>query len=215
MELLGQIVDIVLHLDQHLAWFLNQYGTWIYALLFLIVFAETGLVVMPFLPGDSLLFVAGTLAGGGGMHVGWLAATLMAAAIMGDSTNYWIGRYVGPKVFKREDSWFFHRNHLIRTERFYERHGGKTVVLARFLPILRTFAPFVAGVGRMPYGRFLFFSVSCTVLWVGSLVAAGYFFGALPIVKQNLSLVILGIIILSILPGVIEYLRHRRPRSYF
>ena len=213
MELLGQIVDIVLHLDQHLAWFLNQYGTWIYALLFLIVFAETGLVVMPFLPGDSLLFVAGTLAGGGGMHVGWLAATLMAAAIMGDSTNYWIGRYVGPKVFKREDSWFFHRNHLIRTERFYERHGGKTVVLARFLPILRTFAPFVAGVGRMPYGRFLFFSVSGTVLWVGSLVAAGYFFGALPIVKQNLSLVILGIIILSILPGVIEYLRHRRARS--
>jgi len=213
MELLGQIVDIVLHLDQHLAWFLNQYGTWIYALLFLIVFAETGLVVMPFLPGDSLLFVAGTLAGGGGMHVGWLAATLMAAAIMGDSTNYWIGRYVGPKVFKREDSWFFHRNHLVRTERFYERHGGKTVVLARFLPILRTFAPFVAGVGRMPYGRFLFFSVSGTVLWVGSLVAAGYFFGALPIVKQNLSLVILGIIILSILPGVIEYLRHRRARS--
>jgi len=213
MELLGQIVDIVLHLDQHLAWFLNQYGTWIYALLFLIVFAETGLVVMPFLPGDSLLFVAGTLAGGGGMHVGWLAATLMAAAIMGDSTNYWIGRYVGPKVFKREDSWFFHKNHLMRTERFYERHGGKTVVLARFLPILRTFAPFVAGVGRMPYGRFLFFSVSGTVLWVGSLVAAGYFFGALPIVKQNLSLVILGIIILSILPGVIEYLRHRRARS--
>jgi membrane-associated protein len=213
MELLGQIVDIVLHLDQHLAWFLHQYGTWIYALLFLIVFAETGLVVMPFLPGDSLLFVAGTLAGGGGMHVGWLAATLMAAAITGDSTNYWIGRYVGPKVFKREDSWFLHRNHLVRTERFYERHGGKTVVLARFLPILRTFAPFVAGVGRMPYGRFLFFSVSGTVLWVGSLVAAGYFFGALPIVKQNLSLVILGIIILSILPGVIEYLRHRRARS--
>ncbi|MBI3576402.1 MAG: DedA family protein [Gammaproteobacteria bacterium] len=213
MELLGQIVGIVLHLDQHLAWFLNQYGTWIYALLFLIVFAETGLVVTPFLPGDSLLFVAGTLAGGGGMHVGWLAATLMAAAIMGDSTNYWIGRYVGPKVFKREDSWFFHRNHLVRTERFYERHGGKTVVLARFLPILRTFAPFVAGVGRMPYGRFLFFSVSGTVLWVGSLVAAGYFFGTLPIVKQNLSLVIFGIIILSILPGVIEYLRHRRARS--
>ena len=175
--------------------------------------AETGLGVMPFLPGDSLLFVAGTLAGGGGMHVGWLAATLMAAAITGDSTNYWIGRYVGPKVFKREDSWFLHRNHLVRTERFYERHGGKTVVLARFLPILRTFAPFVAGVGRMPYGRFLFFSVSGTVLWVGSLVAAGYFFGALPIVKQNLSLVILGIIILSILPGVIEYLRHRRARS--
>ena len=187
MELLGQIVDIVLHLDQHLAWFLNQYGTWIYALLFLIVFAETGLVVMPFLPGDSLLFVAGTLAGGGGMHVGWLAADPMAAAIMGDSTNYWIGRYVGPKVFKREDSWFFHRNHLIRTERFYERHGGKTVVLARLLPILRTFAPFVAGVGRMPYGRFLFFSVSGTVLWVGSLVAA--FLVALVVVKLFLGYV--------------------------
>src|SRR3989338_5456105 len=210
MELLGQIVDIVLHLDQHLAWFLNQYGTWIYALLFLIVFAETGLVVMPFLPGDSLLFVAGTLAGGGGMHVGWLAATLMAAAIMGDSTNYWIGRYVGPKVFKREDSWFFHRNHLVRTERFYERHGGKTVVLARFLPILRTFAPFVAGVGRMPYLRFLLFSVSGTLLWVVSFVLAGYFFGNIPVVKRNLTFVILIIIVVSLLPGIIEYWRHRR-----
>jgi membrane-associated protein len=212
MELLGQLIDIVLHLDQHLAWFLHQYGTWIYALLFLIVFCETGLVVTPFLPGDSLLFVAGTLAATDGLRVGWVAATLMAAAISGDSTNYWIGRYTGPKVFKREDSWFFHKDHLVRTERFYERHGGKTVVLARFLPILRTFAPFVAGIGRMPYARFLAFSVSGTLLWVGSLVFAGYFFGTLPIVKQNLSLVILGIIVLSLMPATIEFIRHRLKR---
>jgi len=213
VELLAQLVDIVLHLDQHLAWFLHEYGIWIYALLFLIVFAETGLVVTPFLPGDSLLFVAGTLAAAGGLHVGWLAATLMAAAITGDSTNYWIGRYLGPKVFRREDSWFFHRDHLMRTERFYERHGGKTVVLARFLPILRTFAPFVAGVGRMPYGRFLIFSVCGTLLWVGSLVAAGYFFGTLPFVKQNLSLVILAIVVVSLLPATVELIRHRLRRT--
>ena len=213
MEILAQFIDIVLHLDQHLAWFLHEYGVWIYVLLFAIVFAETGLVVTPFLPGDSLLFVAGTLAATGGMHFGGLVGTLVAAAILGDSTNYWIGRYVGPKVFRREDSWFFHKKHLVRTERFYEHHGGKTVVLARFLPILRTFAPFVAGIGRMPYLRFLLFSVSGSLLWVGSLTLAGYYFGMLPIVKQNLGLVILGIVAISLMPAVFEFIRQRRQRA--
>lgn len=213
MEMLAQFIDIVLHLDQHLAWFLNEYGVWIYVLLFAIVFAETGLVVTPFLPGDSLLFVAGTLAATGGMHLGGLVGTLIAAAILGDSTNYWIGRYVGPKVFRREDSWFFHKKHLVRTERFYEHHGGKTVVLARFLPILRTFAPFVAGIGRMPYLRFLLFSVSGSLLWVGSLTLAGYYFGMLPIVKQNLGLVILGIVAVSLMPAFFEFIRQRRRRA--
>jgi membrane-associated protein len=213
MDLLAQFIDIVLHLDQHLGWFLQQYGTWIYGLLFVIIYAETGLVVTPFLPGDSLLFVAGTLAGLDGLHVGWLLATLMSAAILGDSTNYWIGRYVGPKVFRREDSWFLHKKHLERTERFYEQHGGKTVVIARFLPILRTFAPFVAGIGRMPYPRFLAFSVSGTVLWVGLIVFGGYFFGSIPIVKQNLSLVIVGIIVVSLLPAFFEFVRHRRQQA--
>jgi membrane-associated protein len=213
MELLGQAVDFILHLDQHLSWFLAQYGLWIYGLLFAIVFAETGLVVAPFLPGDSLLFVAGTLAATDGLHIGWLNAVLMSAAILGDSTNYWIGRYIGPKVFRREDSWFFHKRNLEYTEQFYERHGGKTVILARFLPILRTFAPFVAGIGRMPYPRFLAFSVSGTVLWVGSLTLGGYFFGTLPIVKQNLGIVIIGIIVVSLLPGAVEFLRHRRCRT--
>lgn len=213
MEILGQFMDIVLHLDQHLAWFLQEYGIWIYGLLFAIVFAETGLVVTPFLPGDSLLFVAGALAATGGMHLGGLIGTLVAAAVLGDSTNYWIGRYVGPKVFRREGSWFFRKEHLVRTERFYERHGGKTVVLARFLPILRTFAPFVAGIGRMPYLRFLFFSVSGTLLWVGSLTLAGYYFGMLPIVKQNLGLVILGIVAVSLMPAFFEFIRQRRQRA--
>lgn len=213
MELLGQAVDFVLHLDQHLSWFLAQYGLWIYGLLFAIVFAETGLVVAPFLPGDSLLFVAGTLAATDGLHIGWLNAVLMSAAILGDSTNYWIGRYLGPKVFRREDSWFFHKRNLVYTEQFYEKHGGKTVILARFLPILRTFAPFVAGIGRMPYPRFLAFSVSGTLLWVGSLTLGGYFFGTLPIVKQNLGIVIIGIIVVSLLPGAAEFLRHRLRRS--
>lgn len=213
MDLIAQFIDIVLHLDQHLAWFLQQYGTWIYGLLFLIIFAETGLVVTPFLPGDSLLFVAGTLAGLEGLRLGWLMMTLMGAAILGDSTNYWIGRYVGPKVFRREDSWLLNKKHLERTERFYEQHGGKTVILARFLPILRTFAPFVAGIGRMPYPRFLAFSIGGTILWVGLIVLAGYFFGSIPLIKQNLSLVILGIIVVSLMPAFVEFLRHRRQQA--
>jgi membrane-associated protein len=213
MDLLAQFADLVLHLDQHLSWFLQQYGLWIYGLLFVIIFAETGLVVAPFLPGDSLLFVAGALAATDGLHIGWLMAILMSAAILGDSTNYWIGRYIGPRVFSREDSWFFHKRNLVYTEQFYEKHGGKTVILARFLPILRTFAPFVAGIGHMAYPRFLAFSVFGTILWVGSLTLGGYFFGTLPIVKQNLGIVIVGIVVISLLPGLIEFLRYRLRRA--
>jgi membrane-associated protein len=210
MELLAQGVDLILHLDRHLGVFLAQYGTWIYALLFTIVFAETGLVVTPFLPGDSLLFVAGTLAATGGMDVRWLMAVLIAAALTGDNVNYWTGRILGPRVFRRDDSRWLNRNHLEYTRRFYERHGVKTIVLARFIPIIRTFAPFVAGIGHMPYLRFLTVSILAALLWVVSLVLAGYYFGNLAWVKQNLSLVILGIILLSISPGLIEYWRHRR-----
>ena len=208
MELLTQFVDILLHLDQHLTWLLQNYGNWFYLILFAIIFCETGLVVTPFLPGDSLLFVAGALAAGSGIDLGTLIGVLMAAAFLGDNTNYWIGRFVGPRVFKQDARWL-NRAYLDKTEAFYERHGGKTILLARFLPILRTFAPFVAGIGHMHYGRFVAFSASGAVLWINSLVLAGYFFGNIPFIKQNLTLVILGIIVLSFLPGEIHVLRER------
>mgnify|MGYP000138431981 CR=1 FL=1 len=208
MELLTQFVDILLHLDQHLTWLLQNYGNWFYLILFAIIFCETGLVVTPFLPGDSLLFVAGALAAGSGIDLGTLIGVLMAAAFLGDNTNYWIGRFVGPRVFKQDARWL-NRAYLDKTEAFYERHGGKTILLARFLPILRTFAPFVAGIGHMHYGRFVAFSASGAVLWINSLVLAGYFFGNIPFIKQNLTLVILGIIVLSFLPGAIHVLRER------
>lgn len=212
MEFIGQLIEIVLHLDQHLTLFIQNYGTWVYLILFLIIFCETGLVVTPFLPGDSLLFVAGTLAAAGGMKVEALFALLAAAAFSGDNTNYWIGRFFGPKVFSRESSRLLNRAHLEKTHAFYERHGGKTIFFARFLPILRTFAPFVAGVGRMDYRRFLSYSFLGSVCWIGFFVLGGYFFGNIPAVKQNLMLVVLGIIILSIAPGVLEYLRRRGAR---
>ncbi len=213
MELFATLVDIVLHLDRHLQWLVANYGVWIYAILFIIVFCETGLVVMPFLPGDSLLFVAGTLAAAGDMYVHGLFAVLAAASFTGDNTNYWIGRYIGPRVFKREKSRLFNPEHLHRTQRFYDKYGAKTVFFARFIPIIRTFAPFVAGIGRMRYPRFLFYSFSGSVAWVGSLTYAGYTFGNVPGVKQNLTWVIIGIILLSITPGVVEYLRHRARSS--
>jgi membrane-associated protein len=209
MEWLVSFVDLIVHLDKHLQWVAQNYGGWIYAVLFLIVFCETGLVVTPFLPGDSLLFVAGTIAGAGGMNVHLMAALLTVAAVLGDSVNYAIGHYLGPKVFRYEDSWFFKKAYIERTHAFFERHGGKTIVLARFLPIVRTYAPFVAGVGRMEYGRFLMFNAGGALLWVVLLTYSGYFFGNLPLVKNNLSLVILGIIVLSISPGLIEFVRHR------
>ena len=217
MEFLAPLWDVVLylwdiavHLDKHLAALLAQYGTWVYAILFLIVFAETGFVVTPFLPGDSLLFVAGALCGAGSMDLWVLNATLIAAAILGNSVNYSIGRYLGPKVFHWENSRFFNKAALMKTHDFYERHGGKTLVITRFIPILRTFAPFVAGIGEMTYVRFQSFNVSGAVLWVTSLSVAGYLFGNLPIIQNNLSLVILAIVVVSTLPAAIAYLKHRR-----
>jgi membrane-associated protein len=213
MELLAGVVDLFANLDRHLAWVVENYGAWIYVLLFAIVFCETGLVVTPFLPGDSLLFIAGTLASTGNMYVHGLFAALATASFLGDNTNYWIGRWVGPRVFSRDDSRIFNREHLARTQRFYDKYGAKTVFFARFMPIVRTFAPFVAGVGRMQYARFLFYSFSGSIVWVGSITYAGYYFGNVPAVKQNLTLVIAAIILLSISPGIVEYLRHRSSRK--
>ena len=210
MELIAGLVDLILHLDQHLLDLVRTYGVWIYAILFLIVFLETGVVVTPFLPGDSLLFVAGAIAAAGEMNVHGLVLLLIAAAILGDSLNYAIGRYLGPRVFRFEDTRFFKRAYIDRTHAFFERHGGKTIIIARFIPIIRTYAPFVAGIGAMAYRRFLVFNVTGAILWVVLLTYAGYFFGNLPLVKNNLTLVILGIIVLSILPGVFEFLRARR-----
>ena len=213
MELAAFLWDFLVHLDRHLAALLQQYGPWIYALLFLIVFCETGLVVTPFLPGDSLLFVAGALWATAGLDARLLVLTLITAALSGDNVNYWTGRYLGPRVFRWERSRFFNRAALDYTRAFYERHGGKTVVIARFVPLVRTFAPFVAGVGRMSYARFLAFSVGGAVLWVVSHVTAGYFFGNMPVVRNNLTVVIFGIIALSLAPLAIEYLRARARRA--
>lgn len=213
MEWLSAFVDVIVHLDKHLLALVEQYGTWVYAILFLIVFCETGLVVTPFLPGDSLLFVAGTIAGAGAMNVHLLAVLLLIAAILGDSLNYAIGHYIGPKIFRFDDSWFFKKSHVERTHAFFERHGGKTIIIARFLPIVRTYAPFVAGIGRMDYRKFLLFNVAGAIVWIGLLVYLGYFFGNLPIIQNNLSAVILGIIVLSIAPGIIEILRNKLKRT--
>jgi membrane-associated protein len=213
VEWIAALADLIVHLDRHLLLLVQNYGAWIYAILFLIVFCETGLVVTPFLPGDSLLFVAGTLAAAGSMDVHLMAGLLCVAAILGDSVNYAFGHYLGPKVFKYEDGWFFRKAYIERTHAFFERHGGKTIILARFVPIVRTYAPFVAGIGRMDYRRFLMFNVVGAVAWVASLTYAGFFFGNLPAVKENLSLVILGIILLSITPGIVEILRQRVRRA--
>jgi membrane-associated protein len=210
VEFLGGLFDILLHLDRHLQWLVVNYGAWIYAILFLIIFCETGLVVTPFLPGDSLLFVAGTIAAAGDMYVHGLFAALAAASFLGDNTNYWIGRYAGPRVFAREGSRFLNPAHLARTQRFYDKYGASTIFFARFMPIIRTFAPFVAGIGRMHYPRFLFYSFSGSIAWVGSLTYAGYYFGNVPVIKQNLTLVIVIIVVISVMPGIVEYLRHRK-----
>jgi len=209
MEIIAWFWDVVVHLDVHLAALLSQYGTWIYLLLFAIVFCETGLVVTPFLPGDSLLFVAGTLWAAAGMDMQALVATLVVAALAGDNCNYWIGRYAGPRVFRWEQSPLFNRAALERTHAFYERHGGKTVIMARYMPLVRTFAPFVAGIGRMPYARFLAFSVAGALLWVTSICYAGYYFGNIPAVRNNLTAAIFVVIGLSLAPLAIATLRAR------
>ncbi|MDQ5941606.1 MAG: rane-associated protein [Pseudomonadota bacterium] len=210
MDILLQFLDILLHLDKHLAVLVQNYGPWVYAILFFIIFAETGFVVTPFLPGDSLLFVAGALAALGGMDILLLMATLATAAILGNQVNYHIGRYIGPRVFHWEDSRFFNRKALEKTHTFYEKHGGKAVVISRFLPLFRTFVPFVAGVGSMSYARFTAFNFSGALLWVVSLCMLGFWFGNEPWIKQNLTLVIIGIIVISNIPVVIGWWQHRK-----
>ncbi len=209
MDFLVQLMDLLLHLDKHLAGLIAQYGNWIYAILFLIIFCETGLVVAPFLPGDSLLFVAGALWAASDMNPHALVVVLVVAAILGDSVNYAIGNFLGPKVFHWEDSRWFNRKALDRTHAFYEKHGGKTIVIARFLPFIRTFAPFVAGIGSMNYARFLAYNVGGALLWVVSLVYAGLFFGNLPIIRNNLTAVIFGIIGVSLLPLVVAFVQEK------
>jgi membrane-associated protein len=206
MELVAYLLSFILHIDQHLFDLVSSYGTWIYAILFVSVFCETGLVVTPFLPGDSLLFASGVLAGAGLMGYPQTAAVLLAAGILGDFANYNIGRRVGPAIFKR-DTRFIKKAHLIKAHNFYERHGGKAIVLARFIPIVRTFAPFVAGIAVMNPAAFLLFNVTGCVIWVGSLVSAGYFLGNTPFAREHFSLIIYAIILVSIMPIVVEAMK--------
>lgn len=208
MELIQNLFDIFIHLDEYLGEIIRNYGTWTYALLFLIIFMETGFVVTPFLPGDSLLFAAGTFAGMGDLNVVVLIILLVIAAILGDTINYWIGHFIGPKAFSGNIR-FLKKEYLERTHEFYEKHGGKTIILARFIPIIRTFAPFVAGVGAMTYWRFITYNIVGGIVWVLIFTLGGYFFGNIPAVQENFTLVILAIIFISVLPGIIEFLRER------
>jgi len=210
MELIHKFFDLVIHLDKHLGNLIDLYQLWIYGILFVVVFCETGLVVTPFLPGDSLLFAAGSFAAVGKLNAVWLFVVLSAAAVIGDTANYWIGYSVGPRVFQKENVRIFKKEYLDRTHAFYEKHGGKTIIIARFVPIIRTFAPFVAGIGRMSYWRFISYNVIGGVAWVAIFVFGGYFFGNIPVVKKNFTVVIFVIIFLSILPGLYEYVRHKR-----
>ena len=209
MEFITTLVNIFMHIDKHLSTIIQSYGLWTYLILFLIIFLETGLVVTPLLPGDSLLFAAGTFAAIGALDVTWLFVLLSIAAIAGDTANYWIGAYVGPKVFHKAKVRFLNKEYLDRTHQFYEKYGGKTIVIARFIPIIRTFAPFVAGIGSMTYWRFISYNVIGGLAWIAVCLFAGYYFGNLPVVKEHFSLVILAIVFISILPGIIEYVRHR------
>jgi membrane-associated protein len=211
MDLITAFIDIILRLDVHLLKMTAEYGIWIYGILFLIIYCETGLVITPFLPGDSLLFVAGALCGMGALQIEWLIPLLILAAFSGDNTNYWIGRLLGVRILKANTK-IIKPEYLDKTHAFYEKHGSKTVILARFLPILRTFAPFVAGIGQMNYRIFMFSSALGSVLWIGGLSVAGYLFGNIPWVKSNLTLIIIGIIIISILPAISEVIRHKRKK---
>jgi membrane-associated protein len=216
MDSITGLVDFFLHLDSHLAEVIQKYGAQTYTLLFVIIFLETGIVVTPILPGDSLLFAAGSFAGLGALSLWTVFLVCVTAAILGDTVNYAIGSYLGPRVFHFPKSRFFNPRHLQKTHEFYERYGGKTIIIARFIPIIRTFAPFVAGVGKMSYGRFLAYNAVGGLLWVSICVFAGYFFGNLPFVKKNFSLVVLAIVVISILPAVFEYMKHRaesKPRA--
>lgn len=205
-----EIIEYLLHIQDHLSRIISLFGIWTHVILFAVIFAETGLVVAPFLPGDSLLFAVGTLAGGGFIDIWVVYLVMLAAAILGDTVNYWIGYYLGPKVFAKENSRLFNKAYLEKTRKFYEKHGGKTIIIARFAPIIRTFAPFVAGIGKMNYSTFLIYNVVGGFIWVTSLTFAGYFFGGLPFVKANFEYVVLGIVVLSLVPLLIEYIQHRR-----
>lgn len=213
MESINYLIDLFLHLDKHLNEIILYYGMWSYAILFLIIFAETGLVFTPFLPGDSLLFAAGALAATGSFNLLLLFFILCIAAILGDTVNYWIGDLIGPKIFQKEGSRLLKKEHLERTHAFYEKHGGKTIIIARFIPIIRTFAPFVAGIGSMTYFKFFSYNIIGGVCWVAIFTFGGFFFGNLPVVKSNFSIVIIAIIFISVLPGVIEYFRHRTAKE--
>ena len=208
MEIIAELIDFILHLDVHLNEIIKNFGIWTYLILFLIIFLETGVVITPFLPGDSLLFAAGSFAALGSLNVWALFILLTLAAILGDTINYWIGHYIGPKAFSGNIR-FLKKEYLDRTHEFYEKHGGKTIILARFIPIIRTFAPFVAGIGAMDYPRFFFYNVTGAVLWVSIFTFGGYFFGNLPFVKNNFTIVIMVIILISVLPGVFEFLREK------
>jgi membrane-associated protein len=210
MDMLLNFIDIFIHLDQHLSLMIQSFGGWAYLIVFLVIFCETGLVVTPILPGDSLLFGLGAIAAMGALKVEWLFVMLSIAAIAGDTVNYMIGHYVGPRVFARESGRFFKKEYLERTHRFYGKYGGKTIVIARFVPIIRTFAPFVAGIGSMTYSRFIAYNIVGGISWIALFIFGGYYFGNLSIVKRNFTLVIFAIIFISILPGVIEYVRQRR-----
>ncbi|MCX5646865.1 MAG: DedA family protein [Phycisphaerae bacterium] len=212
---MGSLIDFALHLDKHLGLILESAGLWSYLLFFVVIFAETGLVVTPFLPGDSLVFTLGTLAATGSLNIGWLFVILTVAAVLGDSANYAIGKYFGSIILKKQGAWFLKKEHIDRTHRFYEKYGSKTIVLARFVPIIRTFAPFVAGVGRMSYPRFLTYNMAGGLLWITLFVFGGYFFGNIPVVRKNFGLVIIAIIIVSILPAVIEILKERRRQTAY
>ena len=209
MEFIKTLFDIFMHLDRHLGSVIQDYGIWTYLILFLIIFCETGLVVTPILPGDSLLFAAGAFAAIGAFNVMWLFGLLSVAAVAGDTLNYWIGCYLGPKVFHKEHVRFLNREYLDKTHQFYDKHGGKTIIIARFMPIIRTFAPFVAGVGKMTYAHFISYNVIGGILWIATFVFGGYYFGNIPLVKRNFTVVIAAIIILSVMPGIIGFLRHK------
>jgi membrane-associated protein len=213
VELLTSFIDIVLHLDVHLLAIMQAYGMWIYAILFMIIFCETGLVVMPFLPGDSLLFVVGALCGVGTLEIQLVLPLLMVASFLGDSTNYWIGRLIGMRLVKRANSCFFKHEHLEKTHMFYKKHGGKAILFARFLPIVRTFAPFVAGIGLMRYRIFMLFSALGSIAWISLFTLGGYFLGNIPVVKDNLTLMVVIVIVISFLPALREFIKHRRTYS--
>jgi membrane-associated protein len=213
MGFVSGVIDFVLHLDRHLSGLIQTYGFWTYMILFVVIFCETGLVITPFLPGDSLIFAAGTFAARGDLDIGLLFVVLAAAAVIGDTANYWIGKIVGPKIFQRDNVRLFKKEYLERTHNFYEKYGAETIIIARFVPIIRTFAPFVAGIGRMTYGRFLSYNVIGGVGWVALFAFGGYFFGNIPFIRNHFSLVIIAIILISLVPAVLEFFKHRKKKS--